>query len=156
MINVEVVAAKQRLDRVFELVRQLPEDFETRAHWARYLCVLVSGFLERSLRALYGAFATSCAAPSVVRFVEQELKQFQNPSMGKILELARSFDPAWGDALEATTAGKLKDAVDSIVANRHNIAHGQYTGITLARIIEYYGSAVTVLELIDDQCRGGE
>jgi RiboL-PSP-HEPN len=72
--------------------------------------------------------------------------------MGKILELARSFDPEWADELEAVTIGKLKDAIDSIVANRHNIAHGQYTGITLAAIIDYYASAVKVLELIEGQC----
>jgi hypothetical protein len=101
---------------------------------------------------IYGTYARNAAAPNVANFVEQELKYFQNPTMGKILELSRAFSADWAAELSAITEGELKDAVDSIVANRHNIAHGESVGITFTRIMEYYGNAMQVLELIDTQC----
>jgi len=73
--------------------------------------------------------------------------------MAKILDLAGSFSSDWRAELEAACAGAPKEAIDSIVANRHNIAHGQTVGISLVRIREYYRHAMTVLDLIDDQCR---
>ncbi len=153
MNNVEVTRARQRLDHLFDLIDTLRDEPEIQSHWARYLCVLVSGFLERSIRMIYGSYARSSAAPNVANFVEVELKHFQNPTMGKILELARAFSPDWGGELEGATEGKLKDAVDSIVANKNNIAHGESVGITFTRIKDYYERAVQVLELIDVQCK---
>lgn len=72
--------------------------------------------------------------------------------MGKILELVGSFNPEWEAELRAAVEGQLKDAVDSIVANRHRIAHGESVGLTFVRIKEYYRNALEVLEVIDQQC----
>lgn len=152
MNNIEVTRARQRLNHLFDLIDTLPDEPEIQSHWARYLCVLVSGFLERSIRMIYGSYARSSAAPNVANFVEEELKYFQNPTMGKMLELARAFSPDWGAELKGATEGELKDAVDSIVANKNNIAHGESVGITFTRIKDYYERAVQVLELIDVQC----
>lgn len=152
MRDPDVSQAKQRLDVVFGLARQLPDDPEVLSHWARYLCVLVSGFLEISVRAIYGRYSRGKAAPIVANYVEAQLNGFQNPNMGKILDLAGSFNADWRVELDAASAGAPKEAVDSIVANRHSIAHGQNVGISLVRIKEYYEDAFEILELIDEQC----
>lgn len=153
MTNRDVARAKQRVDHAFELIRSLPDEPEVQSHWARYLCVLVSGFIEAAVRSIYGQYAKDKAAPYVANYVERELEYFQNPSMGKILEIARAFSPAWETELRAASEGAPRDAVDSIVANRHNIAHGRVTGISYVQVREYYGRAVPVVELIDEQCR---
>ena len=147
-----VVGAKERLDYVFELVKKLPDEPEIQSHWARYLCVLVSGFMETSLRQMYGHYARTKAAPNVANYIEEQLRYFQNPSMNKILELARSFSADWETELRVQTEGQRKDAVDSVVANRHKIAHGEHVGITYVRVKEYYRSVVEVIGVIDQQC----
>ncbi|MBI4638264.1 MAG: hypothetical protein HY727_18150 [Candidatus Rokubacteria bacterium] len=152
MRDPDVSRAKQRLDYVFDLAGKLPDEPEVLSHWARYLCVLVSGFLETSIRGIYGKYAQNKAAPNIARYVEVELDDFQNPNMPKILDLVGSFNPEWRIELEAASAGAPKEAVDSIVANRHNIAHGQTVGISLVRIRDYYQRAMKVLELIEEQC----
>ena len=152
MNNLEAVRYRQRLDDLFTRIAAFSQDLELQAHWARYLCILASGFLETSVRAIYGQYARTRAAPYVANFVDGELKRFQSPKMENILELTKSFSPSWEERLRGAVEGERKDAVDSIVAVRHNIAHGRPVGITYHTIRGYYENAIKVVELIDDQC----
>jgi len=151
MKNIEIVRYQQRLDDLFEKVKDIP-DFELQSHWARYLCVLVSGYLETSVRAIYSEYSNKRANRNVANYVSSGLERFQSPKMGNILDLTRAFSLQWAEELENVTEGELKESVDSIVANRHNIAHGRDSGISYARIREYYQNAIKVIELIEKQC----
>jgi len=147
-----VQQSKQKLDSIFKLVESLPDDPETKAHWARYLCVLVSGFIENSVRSLYIQYAQNKSAPYVSAYVARNLGQFQNPKMQNIVNLAHSFSPAWGKELKDATDGELKDAIDTVVSNKNNIAHGKDVQITLIGIKNYYARAWKVLGIIDNHC----
>jgi len=147
MSLVEITRQRQRLDDLFQKVRTFP-DAEAQSHWSRYLCVLVSGFLENSVRITYTEYARKCANPSVADFVESRLRQFQNPKMGTILELAGGFSQEWRQRLEKDTTGQLSESVNSIVGNRHKIAHGESVGLTLHTLLQYYGDALKVVDLL--------
>jgi hypothetical protein len=152
MKNVEAVRYKQRLDHLFKQVSALSDDIELQSHWAKYLCILVSGFIENSVRAIYTQYAREKAIPYVANYVTHKLKGFTNPNMEDILGLAGMFNPEWRTCLERNTEGELKAAVDSIVANRNLIAHGTDVGISFVTIRTYYQSAVKVIELIENTC----
>ncbi len=152
MNTLETVRYKQRLDNLFGQISVFSGNPELQSQWARYLCVLVSGFLEVSICATFNEFVKNNASPQVANFVERELDGFQNPRMGKILELTREFNTQWANELEIATEGKLKDAVDSIVANRNQIAHGKDVGITYTRIKNYYEDSIKVVDLIEEMC----
>ena len=152
MSNIAIVRYRQRLDQLFARIAGLSGDLELQSHWSRYLCVLASGFLEVSVRAIYIDYGKTKATPYVANFVERQLNDFQNPKMEKILELAKSFNPAWEAELRIATEGELKDSVDSIVTNRNRIAHGEDVGITYSRIHSYYQKAQKVVELVSKQC----
>jgi len=152
MKNKEVVRYKTRLDSLFKKVETLSADFDLQSHWAKYLCVLVSGFLETSAREIYGQYSQDKAAPNVANYVIRRLDGFQNPNMSKIISLTNSFNKEWGDSLKEQTEGELKNAIDSICANRNLIAHGRDSGITYARINDWYQDAIEVIELIEKQC----
>jgi hypothetical protein len=152
MRDLEVIRYQKRLDGLFKQVSLMRDNAELQSHWARYLCILVSGFLEVSVRSLYSGYAKSKAAPYVVNFVERNLERLQNPNMEKILSIAVSFSPEWEAELRAATEGALKDAVDSVVANRNSISHGQDVGITYVRVSDYYKRVVRVLELVERHC----
>ena len=72
--------------------------------------------------------------------------------MDKILKLTRAFNPDWANKLETETQGEIKAAVDSIVANRHLIAHGIWVGISYIRMKEYYERAIKLVALIEKTC----
>ena len=152
MKTLEAVSYKQRLDNLFAQISAFSGELELQSQWARYLCVLVSGFLEVSICATYNQFVKNSASSQVANFVKCQLDGFQNPKMGKIIELTRAFNSEWASALETSTEGRLKDSVDSIVANRHLIAHGKDVGITYTRIKDYYKDAIKVIEIIEKSC----
>jgi hypothetical protein len=144
---------RKRLDFLFEKGRELLSDPELQSHWSRYLCVLVSGFLETSLQTLYYEYAKQKAAPFVANYVDAQIGRFQNPNMDRILALTNSFSPDWAVGLRTATDGEIKDSIDSIVANRHKIAHGESVGISFSRISQYYKDARRVVSLIETQLR---
>ena len=153
MSNPDVHAYKQRLDELFDSANRLPEEpSSVKAHWARYLCVVTSGFVETSVRAVYEEYARGKSHANVAAFVAVSLERLQNPKMEKILEVTRSFSADWEDELRRATEGALKDAVDTIVANRNQLAHGRDVGITVARMKDCYAAARAVIDLIEAQC----
>jgi len=146
----EINSQKQRLDDLFVKGTAIG-DFESQGHWARYLCIVTSGYLAVATTEIYGAHATSCAHPRVARFVQRHLTTMLNPNMSKIIDIATRFDKEWGRELEAKTAGEIKDSIDSLVANRNQIAHGRSVALTLAQMKQYYLNAEKLISLMRSQ-----
>lgn len=145
---------QNRLDDLFTRVGSVSEHDEIRAHWARYLCVLCSGYVEVAVREILGEYARRTASPEIRRFVIKSLEAFQNPNMKKILELCGRFRDDWRIEIESQTEGSLKDAIDGLVAIRHNIAHGRDTGISIVTVRDYYNRAKKVVALLEGKCLG--
>jgi hypothetical protein len=152
MKQLEVFRRKQKLDNLFKQIKAFQGDEELIAHWSRYLCVLVCGFLETAMFEIYYEFARNKSHGFIANYVQRQLRRFQNPKMEKIVSLAGAFNEIWRDELKQVTDGELKDAVDSIVNNRNNIAHGRNSDITFGRMEEYYRKAVKVIDLVENLC----
>lgn len=146
----------QRLQRLFSKAGNAGlEDFELLAHWARYLCVLVAGFLENALEEIFGDFAIRAASPQVAKFVGARLASVQNPNAQRFPEIVGAFDDTWRINLESFLAESgRKDAIDSIMANRNQIVHGKDSGITLVRVNQYLEKCVEVIVFLEAQCNG--
>jgi hypothetical protein len=128
----------------------LPQEPEILADFARYLCVLVSGFMEQAVRELAGECARRQSSPGTHRYVQGQLLFFQNPNAERIAQLIGAFNPDWRVGFELFLGDQRKDAINSIVANRHNIAHGQMVGISYVQMSEYYASAKEVVDYLAD------
>jgi hypothetical protein len=151
MKNKKIVGHKQKLDAIFAKTKDLNSDPELIAHWSRYLCVLVSGFVEASVRTLIAEYASARSAPEIAHFVGSKLKMFSNAKMNKILDLVAEFGNDYRDQLAKSVSDEAKDAVDSVVSNRHLIAHGQDVGIGISTISKYYQSVVKAVEELEKQ-----
>lgn len=148
----EVKRLKQRLDATFSRVRDIGSDLELQSDFSRYLCVLVSGYLEKSVSELVLAHSRRAGAPSLQRFVDQRTKNFTNAKSQKLKDLLGDFDPDWRSAFEEIVVDDLKDAIDSVVDLRNKIAHGQSVGVTYQTISEYYARVEDVINFIADLC----
>ncbi len=148
----EVTRLKQRLDATFQRVKGAASDLELQADFARYLCVLVSGYLEKAVAELVLEHARRTGGPTLQRFVELRTSRFANANSQRLQELLGSFDPDWQSSMNAFLADELKDAVDSLVDLRNSIAHGESVGVTYQRISEYYGRVQKVIDRIADMC----
>ena len=79
-----VVQHKQRRDSVFAKSSDLNSDAELLANWGKYTCVLVSGFVEQSVRSILTEYAKSKSAPEIEQFVGRSLRSFTNAKLSKI------------------------------------------------------------------------
>ena len=128
---------------LFEQARNSHEELQ--ASLARYACVVASSYLEAAFRELVISHTRSRASESLRRYVDSTLTRFRDPNMEKILQLVGRFNLEYRRSLEVQTAGRLKDSVNSISANRNNIAHGRRSGISLGQIQTYYRDARAVV-----------
>lgn len=142
---------KGRLDATLARARQI-QDAELAADHARYVCVLVSGFLEQSVIELLVEHARTTAGPRHLRFVDSRIRKTTNLNCQRILDLLGSFDTDWRATLAAFLVDERKAAVDSVVDLRNTIAHGRQTTLTIVRIADYYRLVTTVVERVADIC----
>src|SRR5580765_4387140 len=75
-------------------------DLELQAHWARYACVLASGFLENAVVDLFSEFVSRNAQKPVADFAAVQIAKIQNPKTKRFIEIARSFKSSWADDLD--------------------------------------------------------
>ncbi len=147
----EIKRQKQRLDELFDAAGRL-SDVELQSHWSRYLCILVCGFLENSVELCLSEYARQRSDPTVANFVSAKLRGFQSPKMGSIAELFGAFKPEWKSEIDGATQGQLSDSVNSIVGNRHRIAHGQSVSLSLSSLKDYFRDAAAVVALLEKTC----
>jgi hypothetical protein len=143
---------KQRIEDVFTRSKTLADDPEILADYAKYLCVLVSGFIEKSLSAIALEHARRAGAPSLQRFVEANTSRFNNANTEKVLQFLGSFDSDWRRKLEPIIVDQYKSAFDSIVDLRNQIAHGVSVEITYVRIKNYFDVITEAIEIIEQEC----
>ena len=150
----EVHRLKARLDATITRAETVGDD-EVRADLARYICVLVCGFLEKAVFELLSHYARQHSNTAVHRYLVWRLEAgFQNPSKDKIVTTLRKFEPAWGADLEAYIVDARQAAVGSILAQRHLIAHGGSSDISLARVKDYYAEVIDVVNRVADVLDG--
>jgi hypothetical protein len=153
MRNRELRSQIQSLSSLLDKVDQaFNDDLELQSHWAKYICILSAGLLENAIYEIYREYSVKTSGRPVANFATKTLAKIQNPNTNKILDTARSFDSSWADELELylNEEGR-KEAINSIITNRHKIAHGKSSDITLARIKGYLKKSIQVLEFIENQ-----
>ncbi len=147
----EVARLRSALDATFARARSVA-DLEAQSDYARYLCVLVSGYLEKSISELVLEHSRRAGGPTLQRFVEQSTRRFTNANAEKIKSLLGSFNADWKLALDGFLVDEWKDAVDSVVGLRHLIAHGGSAGVTFSRVRRYYERVQEVVDEIARLC----
>lgn len=154
MTNRELSRQLQAIRSLFDRTDDAcSDDVEMRSHWARYLCVLSAGFIENALKEVFGDIAKRSSSPAVANFTVSSLSQIRNPKTSRFLEVAGSFKKTWREELEQyVDAEGRREAIDSIMQNRHQIAHGQLSSITIVRVKEYLSKSVAVIAFMEKQC----
>ena len=131
-------------------------------HWGKYICVLTAGLLENSIKEIYGEFIRNTAtnaknSQAVAKYAAARLESIRNPKSGRFVQTAQAFSEVWGRELKTylnESNGHRKNAIDSIMDNRHRIAHGKNVTISLTRVTEYLKTASEVIDYIEWQCDG--
>ncbi|HJR74976.1 MAG TPA: HEPN domain-containing protein [Luteimonas sp.] len=142
---------KDVLDATFLRAKKIDSsEIELRADFARHLCVLVSGFLDQTIKNYTAEYVAKRSNPAVTNYVVRSIKNLTNLKAEKLKQHVLSFDSGWQTKIDELIADERKDAIDSLVNLRHGIAHGQPDDVTLVRIEGYYKEIVKVVDGIRD------
>ena len=119
---------------------------ECQAHWTRYLCVMVAVFLENAFYEVYRDYLDSTNRPRV------RVERTPNPQSDDFIDRARTYNFSWQNELEGfmSDTGRAL-AMNTIMRQRHQIAHRGASEITMSQIDEYLPKCVAVVEFIEDK-----
>lgn len=141
---------RSRLEAAFDRARSLLRlDAEIQSDYARYLCILVSGYFEKAVTELAIDHCRTRSNATVLSYAEDRLSKIQNLNHSKLIQLVRSFDKSMAENLENYTAGARKDALSSVIDLRNSIAHGDPVQLTLTRIRAYYQSVDEIVRFLE-------
>jgi hypothetical protein len=135
----EVNRLRNSLKGAFDRAKSLQVvDAEIQSDLARYLCVLVSGFVETAVAELAIEHCRSRSATSVLSYASAQLDRLQNLKSQRLVQVIGSFEKKWSSELSSFMDGARKDALDSVIDLRNKIAHGESISLSLGRITEYH------------------
>lgn len=149
---------RKQSERILRLIKSaedsFEEDDEMRSHIAKYVCILCSGFLENAVHSIYVDYVKKeTASPSIISFATTNLNKILNPNSEKFRAIAKSFRADWEPVLTRYLQEEERStALNYIISDRHKIAHGKDSDITLTRIREYHLKTVDVIKYIERQC----
>lgn len=127
---------RRRIDQLMAHARTTLDD-ELRAELARYLCILVSSLIEERCKDRASEFANSRSSPEVARFVRSQTRRFGSPTARHIRDFFSGFDPTRANGWYDGLGDDQRDALDSIAANRNQLAHGVNVGLSLGTLNSY-------------------
>lgn len=145
----EVRRLEQVLQRRIDLIYEAKLDAELSANYARYLCVLVAGFAEQSLKILLTEHARTRASPSIHRYVEQNVNRMWGINRTKLRDALDGFDLDWYTSLTLGMDQEVS-SLQSVGKLRDNISHGSDAGITLRTMEQYSADVIKLIRRLCD------
>ncbi len=149
---------RRQSDKIIHLIdeaeRLLVDEEEMQSHLAKYICILCSGFLENVVKIIYSDYAKNITtSEAIISFISNNLNSINNPNSERLRGIAKSFNIAWERDLNAFMIAEDRNTtINYIMKERHSIAHGKDSEITLRRIREYHLKSLEVATFIESQC----
>jgi hypothetical protein len=135
---------ERKLDDLFRLFQSV-QDEELKAYLAKFLCVRASGFIETSFKNLVNDYISGTCPKPIERYVSIKVKGITNLNYERLMITLRSLNIDWAAELEAKTTEEQRSALNSVISNRNNIAHGENDSISYELMKGYYKSIKEVV-----------
>jgi hypothetical protein len=125
----------QRVDVIYKLIGEMtPDQSFLIAQLANYTCILLSAYIERAIVEIIEGYCTLRGSPTVAAFVSGQIGKFQNPSSDKVEKLLAGFGEPIIGRVKALLTDESRSAIDSVVSNRNNLAHGRNATVTFSML----------------------
>lgn len=151
--NRAVFQHKQRIESAISLMVSCNDD-KLKSSLSCYICVLASGFIEMSVREYLRVYASNRMNKKQIGIVTTLLSNYRSMKSDTIVKLCKVFDSSLGHDIQSVLDSNqpARDAIDSVVARRHNIAHGGMDQITPVTISGYFKHIVKFFECMETYC----
>ena len=154
-MNPQILSHRQRIDALFAKIRLISNPAD-QSDWSKYLCILVSGYIEESLRVLLEQYSKNHSSSHIQNFISQEIKNITNCKTSKIENILSKFSPAWKDyfidqmSSKSEKSDEIKNSINSIIANRHQIAHGKNVNLSYSSVSNYYKNVKKAVDILEN------
>ena len=151
MTTIGVRRQKQAIAALIAQAEALKPGDPLQAHVTHYICIRVSGFIEQAVIEIYSEYAR-LRGVEFGRFAGRRLERNPNPNAENLCQLAGDFDRQWEEDLRSflVLAGR-RDAINSVVSNRHRIAHGESVSIGLWQMRDWYERVLEYIRFVEKQ-----
>ena len=129
-----------KINRIADFCHNRPPEFSAIAEeMVLYLCVLLYGYFEK-------------AVEQAVEQAGKELVQHHNFKPEELKKYMKKYSPQWERALKAEfdNDNEMKDALETLIANRNQIAHGGSIQLTIEEFRKKEKQIYALEELISD------
>jgi hypothetical protein len=149
MINLELDKLVKRARSYIDLIDASTPDPQIVTLLHRYLCVLLSSNVDKSIQLILIEYARMSGNGELKRFVSKKLERGTNYQTEKITQLLGSFNPSWAEQFEATAKQTdLKEKLDSMYGLRNSISHGEHVSISRPSLDGYWDAHNRAVRLI--------
>lgn len=136
------------------LLAEKQDDDEVKAHLSRYLCIRVSGIVESAIKLIFQSYVDGKCPQCVASYTNKHIQKINNVASEKISNLLGSFSLDWKDKYDNFVDGQRESSLNSIVSQRHNLAHNfNNNSISLNQVKTYYGDIKEIIEFLRNQIK---
>lgn len=137
--------------RLTELAKRKIEEPEEQAHWAKYLSVLISGYLEQSVKEILLEFTASHDAIRLGNYIEASWPESRNMKTSNLARILEQFEQSWSDNfLEWLSANdQYKSEINSLISSRNDVAHGKEANTTNVTLLSTKQRLKIAFEVVD-------
>jgi hypothetical protein len=143
---------EKKLDQLAQAIKQIDDEL-LKSHLSKYFCILVSGFIENSIKQFVSDYHHKTCKIETSKFVSTKMRNLTNLDDQKICDFLNLFSDDWVETYRENRTDEMESAFNSIYAQRNKIAHGDSynSNITYNNITTYYTAikdAMALLSLI--------
>lgn len=141
-----------RLEHLFKEYEKV-DDIAEQAHKAKYLAVLVSGYLEQAVKELLLNYSHQRSDNDIYRYVDKTWPKSMGMDVRNIETILDRFNSSWSKDFELWVTERIerKERINSLVSWRNRIAHGQEsrtTGVTMHSVKNAFTTASDLVAFI--------
>lgn len=146
--------------RIRQLVHSPPigssgmaSELQFASHWAKCNCVLISGFIEQSIREIFLEFAFARTTPHLQSCIERTWPRSRNMWSEEIRQILGHFDSEWADGFDKwLQVPNRKKEINEIAGWRNAVAHGDEfyaRNIALSSVQEKFRIACDLIDYLE-------
>jgi len=152
VIDPALQTKKKQLDAVFTEIEAFEGDPLIKAYLTYFLCIRISGFVEDCVRTIFSSYSDSNSSGYAKNYIASKLKKIPNPTTDAIFSIAAEFNKDWSDRLKKSVPVPQRESLNSVVSNRHAIAHGGTSPIVLSDLKRYYQDIIIIIQVLETCC----
>lgn len=121
----------------------------------QYALIKACGTVEFVYRSIVADYFDQFGICQIDKYLDKNVRQgSMSPKYEKMNELLKAFDDTWSDSFRNAVnilpdKNRIISSADSLVRNRHLLAHGRVPTATFNEIMNYYNDVIILIQILD-------